>query len=298
MIKSQDNEKRDWFYNNVCSKIIIPLSAIENRGVIDEMMSQQEKSRVIGCLGKLIDGQELTAEEEDFMKGVMGSRLGSRYGFTKQVNSALTAVFMLFHLGVLFADFITAVRHPDGKSVLDPLFKTSVGLMDVGLIYKLFYRPALEVLNIGTFAMQHGWKNISRYFLLAAWNVIGRSVTSAPALPLWNLNTTNTDTMATLVDSAGTTGHDQSTFENLEKAARQSDIEKALLLLYIFVSNPSLWSQAFPNTATEQEPLPPLPTDDFSGFLSQRLDRVANDMELFTQMKYASQPTPVRETAV
>lgn len=297
---------RDWIYDNICSKIIIPLSAIENRGVIDKMMSEQEKSRVIGCLGKMMDGHELTHEEEDFMRGVMDMRSESHYGFAKYTNSVLTAAFMAFHLGVLFTDFITAVRHPEGKSALDPVFNVSMGLMDLGLIYKLFYRPALEVLNMGTFAMQHGWKNISRYFVLAAWNVIGRSITSAPALPLWNLNTTNTDTLATLVDSAGTTGHDQSTHTNLQKASLESNFAQAKSLLHLFESNQSLWHQAFPDRAAGT--LPPLSKDDFALFLSQRLDHVASDLELFTQMQHAPQlapdnmkyesARPVRETMV
>ena len=278
---------RDWIYDNVCSKIIIPLSAIENRGVIDKMMSEQEKSRIIGCLGKIMDGQNLTIQEEDFMRGVMGSKSESSYGFAKVTNSVLTAAFMAFHLGVLFTDFITSVRDPKGKSALDPLFNTSMGLMNAGLVYKLFYRPALEVLNVATFAMQHGRKNISNYFYLAAWNVIGRSITSAPALPLWNLNTTNTDTLATLVDSAGTTGHDQSTHTNLQKASLESNVAQSKSLLHLFESNKALWHQAFPNRASET--LPPLSENDFAQFLSQRLDHVASDLELFTHMQYASQ---------
>ncbi len=303
-----DTPARNWFYDNVCSKIVVPLSAIENRGVIDKMVAEQEKSRVMDCFGKILDGLSLTDEDEDFMKGVIGTHgkllscPDSKYGLAKNANSIITAAFMAFNLGLLFTDFITAIRDPEGKSALDPIFQQSLGLMDAGLAYKLFYRPALEVLNMGTFAMQHGVKNISRYFTLAAINVIGRSITSAPALPLWNMNTTNMDTMATLVDSAGTTGHDQSTHTNLYKATLESNINQAKSLLHIFESQQGqgeLWNQAFPSTTTEDpEAVPQLPKDDFSQFLSQRLDHVAKDLEFFSRMSQVQQTAPDRATIV
>ncbi len=277
---------RDWIYDNICTRIIIPLSAIENRGVVDNMMNEQEKSRVLKVFGKVFNNQPLTAEDEDFMQGVINSVIDekaltkSSYGSKKGINSILTALFMVLHLGILFADFVTAVSDSDGKSALDPLFQKSMGLMNVGLVYKLFYRPVLEVVNMGTFVMQHGLKNMSRYFMLAAWNVIGRSITSAPALPLWNLNTTNFDTLATLVDSAGTTGHDQSTHTNLRKATLESNIDQSRALLHTFVSNPQLWEQAF-DQSSDSDTLNKM--GDFASVLSQRLDLVAKDLELFSQ---------------
>ena len=140
---------------------------------------------------------------------------------------------------------------------------------------------------MGTFAYQHGLKNMSRYFMLAAWNVIGRSITSAPALPLWNLNTTNYDTLATLVDSAGTTGHDQSTHTNLRKATLESNINQSKTLLHSFVSTPQLWEQAFDESSS---PDALRNMDDFAGVLSQRLDLVAKDLEMFSQTLQVEQP--------
>ena len=291
---------RDWIYDNICTRIIIPLSAIENRGVVDNMMNEQEKARVIKILGKVFNNQPLTHEDEDLLQGVINSALDgealtrSDYGTKKGINSFLTALFMILHLGILFADFGTAVSSPDGKSALDPLFKKSMGLMSVGLVYKLFYRPVLEMVNMSTFAMQHGLKNMSRYFMLAAWNVIGRSVTSAPALPLWNLNTTNFDTLATLVDSAGTTGHDQSTHTNLRKATLESNVDQSRTLLHTFISTPELWEQAFDQHST---PDSVKGMEDFAGVLSQRLDLVAKDLELFSQSLQVAAAEPEKEQA-
>ena len=290
---------RDWIYDNICARIIIPLSGIENRGVVDNMMDEQEKARMQVIIGKILNNQPLTPEDEDFIQGLINKALGrivvgSAYGTKKSINSALTALFMLLHLGILFADFATAVSDPDGKSVLDPLFQKSMGLMNVGLVYKLFYRPVLEVVNMGTFAMQHGLKNMSRYFMLAAWNVIGRSITSAPALPLWGLNTTNFDTLATLVDSAGTTGHDQSTHTNLRKATLESNINQSKTLLHTFISNPQLWEQAFDQSSTPdslQE------MEDFAGVLSQRLDLVAKDLEFFSHSQQVDTAEPEKAAA-
>lgn len=288
-----DVDVRDWIYDNICTRIIIPLSCIENRGVIDNMMNEQEKARVLDIFGKVFNDQPLTTEDEDFMRGVIRSAFGdksvgsSSYGRLKTANTVLTVLFAALHMGILFADFATAVSDPDGKSALDPLFKKSMGLLDVGLVYKLFYRPVLEVINVGTFAMQHGLKNMSRYFVLAAWNVIGRSITSAPALPLWNQNKTNYDTLATLVDSAGTTGHDQSTHTNLRKATLESNINQAKTLLHSFVSTPQLWEQAFDESST---PDALSRMDDFAGVLSQRLDLVAKDLELFSQSRQVVEP--------
>ena len=194
---------------------------------------------------------------------------------------------MALHMGILFADFATAVSSPDGKSALDPLFQKSLGLLSVGVAYKLFYRPILEAINVGTFAFQHGWKNISRFFILAAWNVIGRSVSSAPALVLWGYNTTNFDTLATLVDSAGTTGHDQSTHTNLRKATLESNVEQARTLLHTFISTPQLWEQAFEQSSSA-DALPNM--NDFAGVLSQRLDLVAKDLEIFSQSLQTEEP--------
>ena len=284
---------RDWFYDNVCTRIIIPLSCIENRGVVDNMMNEQEKARIMDVFGKVFNDQPLTKEDEDFLQGVINSMISgstktsSSYGFKRTVNHGLTGLFMILHLGILFADFATAVSDPDGKSSLDPLFQKSMGLLNVGLVYKLFYRPVLEVINMGTFAYQHGLKNMSRYFMLAAWNVIGRSITSAPALPLWNLNTTNYDTLATLVDSAGTTGHDQSTHTNLRKATLESNIGQSRALLHSFVSTPQLWEQAFDESSS---PDGLRNMDDFAGVLSQRLDLVAKDLEMFSQTLQVEQP--------
>ena len=289
-----DVPARDWIYDNICARIIIPLSAIENRGVIDNMMNEQEKARVMEIFGKIFNNQALTKEDEDLMQGVINSVLGkkvasSSYGTKKSFNLILTWVFMGLHMGILFADFATAVSSPDGKSALDPLFQKSMGLLTVGVAYKLFYRPILEAINVGTFALQHGWKNISRFFILAAWNVIGRSVTSAPALVLWGKNTTNFDTLATLVDSAGTTGHDQSTHTNLRKATLESNIDQARALLHTFISSPQLWGRAFDQSSSAES----LPMNDFAGVLSQRLDLVAKDLELFSQSLQIEEPVPV-----
>ena len=226
------------------------------------------------------------------MQGVINSVLGetvdsSTYGSRKTFNSCLTWMFMALHMGILFADFATAVSSPDGKSALDPLFQKSLGLLSVGVAYKLFYRPILEAINVGTFAFQHGWKNISRFFILAAWNVIGRSVSSAPALVLWGYNTTNFDTLATLVDSAGTTGHDQSTHTNLRKATLESNVEQARTLLHTFISTPQLWEQAFEQSSSA-DALPNM--NDFAGVLSQRLDLVAKDLEIFSQSLQTEEP--------
>ena len=284
---------RDWFYDNVCTRIIIPLSCIENRGVVDNMVNEQEKARLMDVFGKVFNNQPLTKENEDFLQGVINSMVdgptgvSSTYGFRRSANHVLTGMFMILHMGILFADFATAVGDPDGKSSLDPLFQKSMGLLNVGLVYKLFYRPVLEVINMGTFAYQHGLKNMSRYFMLAAWNVIGRSITSAPALPLWNLNTTNYDTLATLVDSAGTTGHDQSTHTNLRKATLESNINQSKTLLHSFVSTPQLWEQAFDESSS---PDALRNMDDFAGVLSQRLDLVAKDLEMFSQTLQVEQP--------
>ena len=288
-----DVPARDWIYDNICARIIIPLSAIENRGVIDNMMSEQEKARIMDVFGKVFNNQPLTKEDEDFLQGVINSITegpsanSSSYGFNKSANKWLTVFFTILHVGILMADFTTAVSDPDGKSALDPLFKKMVGLLNVGEIYKLFYRPVLEAINVGTFAMQHGWKNISRFFILAAWNVIGRSVTSAPALLLWAENTTNFDTLATLVDSAGTTGHDQSTHTNLRKATLESNINQSRALLHSFVSTPQLWEQAFDESSS---PDALRNMDDFAAVLSQRLDLVAKDLEVFSQTLQIGQP--------
>lgn len=288
-----DVPARDWIYDNICARIIIPLSAIENRGVIDNMMSEQEKARIMDVFGKVFNNQPLTKEDEDFLQGVINSITegpsanSSSYGFHKSANKILTALFMVLHIGILMADFATAVSDPNGKSALDPLFQRTVGLLTAGEIYKLFYRPVLEAINVGTFAMQHGWKNISRFFILAAWNVIGRSVTSAPALLLWAENTTNMDTLATLVDSAGTTGHDQSTHTNLRKATLESNINQSKALLHSFVSTPQLWEQAFDESSS---PDALRNMDDFAAVLSQRLDLVAKDLEVFSQTLQVEQP--------
>ena len=140
---------------------------------------------------------------------------------------------------------------------------------------------------MGTFAMQHSLKNMSRYFMLAAWNVIGRSVTSAPALVLWGYNTTNFDTLATLVDSAGTTGHDQSTHTNLRKATLESNIGQARALLHTLISSPQLWEQAFEESSSSDS-LDKM--NDFACVLSQRLDLVAKDLELFSQSLQTGEP--------
>ena len=290
---------RDWIYDNICARIIIPLSAIENRGVIDNMMNEQEKARVMEVFGKIFNNQTLTQEDEDLMQGVINSVLGetvasSTYGSRKTFNSRLTWLFMALHVGILFADFATAVSSPDGKSALDPLFQKSMGLLSVGVAYKLFYRPILEAINVGTFAFQHGWKNISRSFILAAWNVMGRSFTSAPALLLWAENTTNMDTLATLVDSAGTTGHDQSTHTNLRKATLESNVEQARALLHAFISSPQLWEQAFEQSSSSDS-LDKM--DDFACVLSQRLDLVAKDLELFSQTLQVEEQVPVSSGA-
>ena len=287
-----DVPARDWIYDNICARIIIPLSAIENRGVIDNMMNEQEKARVLDVFGKIFNNQALTKEDEDLMQGVINSVLGktvasSSYGNKKSFNTILTWVFLTLHMGILCADFVTAVSDPDGKSALDPLFQKSMGLLTVGVAYKLFYRPILEAINVGTFALQHGWKNISRFFILAAWNVIGRSVTSAPALVLWGYNTTNFDTLATLVDSAGTTGHDQSTHTNLRKATLESNIGQARSLLHTFISTPQLWEQAF-GQSSSSDSLHQM--NDFAGVLSQRLDLVAKDLEFFSQSLQVEEP--------
>ena len=288
-----DVPARDWIYDNICARIIIPLSAIENRGVIDNMMSEQEKARIMDVFGKAFNNQPLTIEDEDFLQGVINSITegpsanSSSYGSRKSGNKWLTVLFTLLHVGILMADFATAVSDPNGKSALDPLFKKTVGLLTAGEIYKLFYRPVLEAINVGTFAMQHGWKNISRFFILAAWNVVGRSVASAPALLLWAGNTTNLDTLATLVDSAGTTGHDQSTHTNLRKATLESNINQSRALLHSFVSTPQLWEQAFDESSS---PDALRNMDDFAAVLSQRLDLVAKDLEVFSQSLQVEQP--------
>ena len=282
---------RNWIYDFVILKIIIPFSCVENRGFIDRMSVDSEKARIYSCLSKLLENEELTKSDEDFLQGVFDTYGGynfdkvfttTNYGNMKIVNSILTLFFLTFHVGLIISDVSSAIASEDGKSVLSPLFDSYIGVANVKVLYQLLYRPILEVFNGVTFAAQHGYKNVSTHYYEAILQVIGRSVTAAPALPLWAIGTTNFDTIATLIDSAGTTGHDKSADENFRKARLDAAIDLSSTLIHTFTKAQNLWSTGIregqPNTNAP-------PTTDFAEVLSYRLEQVSKDLIGYMQAK-------------
>ena len=279
-----DIPARDWIYDHFILRMLIPLAIVENKGNVDFMARHCEKDRINNCLCKMMKGEELSAKEEDFLLGVIDTsgntklRTESSYGRRKIINQLLTKVLSAFHLTAMVTMITQSLITKDGKTWFESVFSTDESL----LLYQMAYLPIFMLLNMLLFTIVHG-KEASKYYWHSITNIFGRMIAIAPGLPLWSIGATFYDTLATLIDSAGTTGHDQSTYVGFKKATMEGNINKATDLLKLHELAPDLWNETFNSNNIATTPLTEQYANDFASYMSARSNCVQEDLNIFTK---------------
>ena len=291
-----DSRLMNLIYNHFIIKFVIPINTIESKGFTAELATQCEKDRINQYLSKVILGEVLTDAEEDFILGVIESagkifyQPKSKYGIAKIFNSFFTKIVFFAHLSLLLSDIISSFygdENADGYK--DSWFDHTLKYLQLTYFYDAIYLPVGMLINMATFSLQHGIQ-ASKYYWYAMLNFLGRNIVTLPCIPMWKEGTTSADTQATLLDSAGTTGHDESSNNNVIKARLMEDINKAETLLTISSKTPNLWKTALnintDSTNQDTELNDKVMTeDDFASFMSYRFQMVIYDLLVFSQKK-------------
>ena len=226
-----DKPARDFVYNNIFSKLLVPASLIENAGIKDEMLSRYEVLLQERCVIKSITGEALTDDEADFSAFMEGRP--SKHKSNMNKSRCFTLINNVAALAFMAGDITYSTIKPEHA---ESLWKTKLfDFLPAGFhllnTYKVIVRPLSAIINL--VQVMRIVKNPSKYDIEAFVHITARLTTAAIPLIMWQYGNTLNDTIAALIDTAITVGTDAAAGRALNKAKLEGLLENACNLLVL-----------------------------------------------------------------